>query len=1408
MIDFRKNVFKTDEVKLRKFSQNKLLTREESDTMVDLDDGFSTGVDVVSTIVSGDSGFDLNGINGEMGGEDLYNDFSSVFNSGSSTSTSSTTYDVSQDNTHKTGVWWKDYLFSPLYLMLYTGKKVIYDPPNKDDFISILKSLNTITLYTGLSSAFFWLVGLNFIFNLGFQTVTSGVMFAISFCVLKFILKEDVNLPFMAKKNTEDNSDSDSSLGMDIDLSALDMLDDGLDLSNGSSIGLDQFSDNKLVFDEDDDEDEDDFYDDDDSKGHYILPPSPIDISTNENFNRTILDVFKSNEKYQGVNIQKRKDLVHSFAPYLITNDSEFGKWNDVKPRSKEGTNILYAIFKGLGQMQNQFLKDDEKMIAIEIKSNPLVYKVSIELPMYFKEKQVKSNLFEIENMIKNDASDSNVSVYVSYVKGIWEFKFLRLDNKNLISTGDIFRFYDKEKGKTPLDDFVDEKLGMPILIGLKDLEYPKVIDFEGNTSGTIVGGANSGKSWFTFDVMLNFIIANDYNNMHFVVMDKKNSLFWTTFAKLPHVLGHHTDITKYNDMLDEVLAEMDRRKELIKSLNTESFKGLRQHYRDTGEYEKLKEVPLFTLIIDEITATMLSLKDHYGTEQKELYDKFKNSLSVLAAEGRGIGVRVILIGQRAIDTSVPKTFMQNSTFKFGMRMENSDDYNSMFGKDNASKINPPDSMGIGILREMQTKGFSNIKTLTLGGKEESQMMTLIRILGLEWVRRSIGQDDILNQPKGYKFKSIYNRDKFVKESLKELEEGRILSPNESSSVLKLDMNNISEKKEYEEIKPKKIENPFKDRKKSMFVDEDEEDELGYVADSVEVQSENLLGLSSSYVDDYEEPSKTPNFDNFDDLFNKEVEEEPFNPENNPILRKDSEDLEEYQPPSILDSFKSVFKSKKSKNKSDVELELEKDLLLDNEFNTETKFDDDFIEYPEENSSNSPENEFSLDFEKLMGDSLNKDDSEENDIFSPNFMDSPINEKEDKVKDLFSFDDDDDLIDTSLDNNLFKFDDDDEDLNSNLEDELAKYKPKVNIPSDFEEPNNYQNSIEDIDFDIVGEDIMSNEYENTEIVELEELMELESYDTENSYIEEIIDYKEPLDLEVKSERNQLDFTMFFDDIEEDDIDDIATEKEIAVENDTIFGKEPVDINDISSIFDLDDDDEEFTKESMMAILMESNANSEIVANSEEFKEDVQKVFTELDEDIPDYEITNLEDILEESMNQILAKTLSMRNKSTQLVIPEDEKGEYLKESKEHSKIAERERERQQRLLLEEQRIKKEREEFEKLKAQQEAYLKKQKTDLIIAEKQAKEVIEKAGKVSKDLSKPSNGINLEFTSNVIEDVPKLSIKKYIVLNGDKKGLKSRQIECSLLEEIYSISKINESLDSASIIKDGNFYITSI
>lgn len=563
--------------------------------------------------------------------------------------------------------------------------------------------------------------------------------------------------------------------------------DFGGGVKNDPFAGFDGFDDTfdidmDAYIEEDEDEQDDDPEESVSSKVQQLFPSSPINTKSNStDFSQGLLEVFMSNNNNKGKIPRKRSELLSAYAPYLPSNDSAFANWYEIKEKSVEYNNVAFTLYKILSQINGKFdisHTTKDKLTIIDMQRSPLLYKIEVKIPTYFKEAQVLKSANIVENYLKESDNDDEVGCIITTFGGNYIFKFLRLDYRGLIAHGDIMRYEDPQTGVATVDLLKKDK-GLPVLMGMKNNEFPYVFDLEDNTSGAIVGGSGSGKSWLTFQLMMNLMTLNTPEELNFIILDAKDAALWKQFAKAPHVLGYHTNIYDFMKIIAEVEEERSRRSDFLSSIDVENLKDYRETCKEQGDYEALAKHPFLIVVIDEITYTMNQL----WLNDKDAYAEFRATISSLGTVARAAGIRLLVIGQRAIDTSIPKDFMFNATMKFAMKLDQDSEYDIMLSKGwdkrvSRKPVNPGESL-------MLTDGQEQpqyVKTLIPGGTNTLTMTQLIRAISLDWVRRTIGTDIDYTQPpeamRGH-LNLAFNRHEFYTNALQDLQEGRILSSTE-----------------------------------------------------------------------------------------------------------------------------------------------------------------------------------------------------------------------------------------------------------------------------------------------------------------------------------------------------------------------------------------------------------------------------------------------------------------------------------------------------------------------------------------------------------------------------------------------------------------------------------------------------
>lgn len=517
-----------------------------------------------------------------------------------------------------------------------------------------------------------------------------------------------------------------------------------------------------------------------------FIPPSPVDVTKfgakDDPFYDQLKAVYEHNEKYRGYRSSSRKELVQSLSGYLISNDKKFGEWDVVSERSVVYDNIAYTLYLAFAEIAPSFkdkMNPRNRLIIYSVKENPLMYRIEVEVPKEsFKGNLVTSKKSIFEEKMKDGDSDTAVGAMISKVRESFVIKLVK-PVKGLISLGDVLRFHNDELGngtKQIYDTFTSEKLALPLVLGLRDIEYPYAMDFGDNTSAVVAGESGSGKSWGTFLIMVNLVISNSFEDVNFVIMDRKKAVFWKEFSRLPHVVGYHTDVPDYDDILEELLEEMETRKRILDYAGHENWKSLRKDLKKSGNPDDLASFPWLIVILDEISNTLKELNSHEDPKQaKEDVDRFCAKLAMIAQEGRSLGMKLVLIGQRTIAASMPKDAMKNASFKFAFKLDEADFSRIIEGYSGSL----PSVVGQAVVKDAETSSPQLLRTLSVGGIEDTQISNLFRILAFEWYRRSDGLP--LVKPKTLNF--TYNRPVQLEKLQKDLDAGKFFVTSENSTA-------------------------------------------------------------------------------------------------------------------------------------------------------------------------------------------------------------------------------------------------------------------------------------------------------------------------------------------------------------------------------------------------------------------------------------------------------------------------------------------------------------------------------------------------------------------------------------------------------------------------------------------------
>lgn len=761
--------------------------------------------------------------------------------------------------------FWRNIGVAPYYLFYYVMRSMVYRLGERENVIRFLKMIWKVSGIIGLiTGLLIMLTDAKFLFSLNIQLVVSLVLFIGSLSILGLIHKPKWLENWREEMEILDEREEVEEKEEEEDLES--------EIGEGESLW------ENWIDDEVGEEVEEEVVEVEKKEQTSPIPMSPIDVRKSMNeFLEDLRKVFEKNEIYRGKEIPRRKDLVLSLSDYLISNDKQFGVWYEIEERSVLYNNIMFTLYMVLCNINNRFknMKDEmTKMYVNLAKENPLMYKVEIELPDYFNETMLKSKISEFENALKVSEADLEVMVMISKYQQGYVFKIFK-PVRGLISLGDILRYHnDSELGKQAYELFMGDDMGLPIVIGLRGNEHPTVIDLAENTSGVIVGESGSGKSWGTFLLMLNLVLSNSYNDLNVVIMDRKKAVFWREFARMPHVVGYHTNVADYFDILKELKEEMEYRKMILAKLGKENWKGLRKSLIKAEKFEELKAFPWLVIVIDEMTNTMAEVREMAGEKNKHIYDSFRDDLATLAQEGRSLGMKLLLIGQRAITDSIPKNNLANSSLKLFFKLPQSD---YELGFSDLKNVVLPKGIGQALLQDYVITNPVLLRTLGVGGVDDDQIANIIRILAFEWTRRSLGN----NLMKSPRLNFTYNRDAIRERVIEDLERGKLFLSGEDHDeqlieIVQLlkegrDISNFGDN----DLVPRKIEK--EDSLGNVIEVRGEED-----SESIKIKMREEEGIRISLQKEEKGHIREENEESLEDLFSNEED-----------IEEEDEDLEE-----------------------------------------------------------------------------------------------------------------------------------------------------------------------------------------------------------------------------------------------------------------------------------------------------------------------------------------------------------------------------------------------------------------------------------------------------------------------------------------------------------------------------------
>lgn len=481
-----------------------------------------------------------------------------------------------------------------------------------------------------------------------------------------------------------------------------------------------------------------------------------------KDFESFLMSQFIDNDKKAMTYMRERKDILKYFRKYFIRNNENLSIYEDVEPKTREFNNISYHLYKGICDIYPTFELKKDKFLVDSIVKSPLVFKVSVKLPKYIDYRSLIVQDYKIEKHLRNPdvEKDNEVHLSIDSVNDNIVFTLLRFDNTSRVSLGDVVNY----GTGYPYQLIRDSEFKLPCLVGLIDNEIPLLVDLEGNGNIALAGVKKT--PYLAYSMAMSMVLCTHYDDVQFVILNQEDTDVWHMFSRMPHVLGYHSDIEQFVDIIEDLYKLSLERFRQSKIHRTENFSELKN---------KLGNHHAQVYLILDNSTRILNYYKTFMNDNGATYSHVVDKLNRIAKLSHITGVSIFGISQRADSTALPHEIVSNSTVRVGAEGCSENDYQELFGRD-------VQETGVAVGNDNHIVSYDNItseteyiRTPVVGGIKKSQTLSLIRVVALEWVRKSMYDVSLIPQPDGLNFHFAYNRDIMVRDSLDKIKEGKIL---------------------------------------------------------------------------------------------------------------------------------------------------------------------------------------------------------------------------------------------------------------------------------------------------------------------------------------------------------------------------------------------------------------------------------------------------------------------------------------------------------------------------------------------------------------------------------------------------------------------------------------------------------
>ena len=456
--------------------------------------------------------------------------------------------------------------------------------------------------------------------------------------------------------------------------------------------------------------------------------------------------------------------IIEHFKEYMITNHDNLNEYSDVVVHSQEYNLLAYIIYKTIKEIHPKYKQENDPFIVNSILESDLLYKVSVKLPRYIRKKDLSRYDYIFEDNLRSKdnqgVKDEEVRVVIQEVNQNIVFTISKFTAEKPISFSDILNF---GMGYS-FSDFVSSEYKIPIVLGLLDNEFPRILDYSCSKNIPIIGVRD--KCPLAYSFAMNLVLTTHYEDLGFVICSPKENTFWKMFSRNPHVLGYHNDMESFKNVIFDVLEESKKRLKKAKKHKVKKFSELKKHL---GENDSQ-----ITLILDGVSKILSNYRAILKNASEINYVALMEALNEIAKYSEITGINILAISERGDKTAFPQEIIKNSLVKIAMKDCSENDINTLFGVD-VVDLSRPIGLDYNIV-EYEEKSPRYCKTCDVGGLSHKQTLSIVRVVAFDWVRKTQYSDlNIIEPPKGLEMLFAYNRNEIAKDSISKLINGQLI---------------------------------------------------------------------------------------------------------------------------------------------------------------------------------------------------------------------------------------------------------------------------------------------------------------------------------------------------------------------------------------------------------------------------------------------------------------------------------------------------------------------------------------------------------------------------------------------------------------------------------------------------------